>query len=221
MRVNVKKTQILCISPNNGQLTSAAFIPRGSDEAICSGETMKLVGFTFGAAPTVDAHVEYICWEFRKKIWMLFHLHESGIRGSNLYKLYCCYIRSRMEYMSAAYHPMLLKGHRESLEKLQRFALRICFGDQQDIRATMATMGIETLEARRTRRVDSFVAKAAANPRFSHWFPLRGERAQEQEAHRGGQNQDGTKIQRSPGVLQKESQRPWHHPGCCKNRGEQ
>lgn len=66
---------------------------------------------------------------------------------------------------------MLLKGHRESFEKLQRFALRVCFGEDPDIRAMMATLGIKTLEARRTRRVNYFVTK----PCFAHWFPPRNE----------------------------------------------
>ena len=72
MKVNVKKTQLLCISPNNGCLTSAAFLPEGSDDWIQSTDTMKLVGFTFGSAPSVDAHVEAILCEFRRKIWMLY-----------------------------------------------------------------------------------------------------------------------------------------------------
>ena len=154
-----------------------------------------MVGFTFGSAPSVDAHVEAIRWEFRRKIWMLFHLHDAGIRGGNLYKLYCCYLRSRMEYMSAAYHSMLLKGHAETLEKLHRFALRVCFGSGEDIRSVMSELGIETLVARRMRRVDSFAAKAAANPRFSHWFPLRNELGMELR-HREKIAEDKTKTER-------------------------
>lgn len=48
--------------------------------------------------------------------------------------------------------------------------VRICFGVRDDVRAVMRDKGIKTLEDRRQRRVVSFVTKAAANPRFSHWF---------------------------------------------------
>ena len=71
MRVNVKKTQLLCISPNNGCLTSAVI--QASGETIRSSTTMRLVGFTFGASPSTDAHVYGIREECRRKVWFLFH----------------------------------------------------------------------------------------------------------------------------------------------------
>ena len=99
-------------------------------------------------------------------------INDAGIRGQNLYKLYCCYIRSCIEYLSPVYHSMLHKGQEETLEKLHRFALRVCFGTKRKIRDVMEERAIEPLHVRRQRRVDSFVAKAVvANPRFSHWFP--------------------------------------------------
>lgn len=139
---------------------------------------MKLVGFTFGDNPTVGPHIEAVHEDFICKVWMLFHLREAGIKGRNLYQLYCCYIRSRIEYLSPAYHSMLLKGHVELLERLHRYALRVCFGFEGDIRDTMIQLGLETLATRRQRRVDKFIAKSAANPQFQHWFPARegGER---------------------------------------------
>lgn len=94
MKVNVLKTQLLCISPNNGCDTVAMITPGDTEEVVRSSEEMKLVGFTFGTTPGVSAHVQTIGAMFRRKVWMLFHLNEAGIRGYNLYKLYCCFIRS-------------------------------------------------------------------------------------------------------------------------------
>ena len=171
MRVNVKKTQLLCISPNNSSITSACV--RAEEGDIWSGPTMKLVGFTFSSSPTAEAHIIAIREEYRRKVWFLFHLREAGVKGINLYKLYYCYIRSRIEYLSAAYLSMLLKGQSGALERLHRHALRVCFGFIGDIRATMAYLAIDTLQERRERRSDAFITKAARNPRFQHWFPLR------------------------------------------------
>ena len=55
MRVNVGKTQLLCISPNNGCITSATVL--AGDDIVASADTMKLVGYTFGTVPTAEAHV--------------------------------------------------------------------------------------------------------------------------------------------------------------------
>ena len=173
MRVNVEKTQLLCISPLNGCNTTASIKPRSSSGWVESGNRMKLVGFTFGPTPSAAYHVDAIREEYRRKVWMLFHLHESGIRGQNLFKLYCCYIRSKIEYLSAAYHSMLLVGQAEALERLHRYAVRVCFGFDVDVGAIMQERGIEPLAVRRQRRVDTFISKAANNPRFAHWFPMR------------------------------------------------
>ena len=174
MRVNVSKTQLLCISPGNGCITSATIKPGASATWIESGQRMKLVGFTFGPTPSTGYHVDAIREDYRAKVWMLFHLHESGIRGDNLFKLYCSYIRSRIEYMSAVYHSMLLAGQAEALERLHRYAVRVCYGFDKDVRALMVEKGIEPLCDRRERRMDSFIVKAANNPKFAHWFPGRG-----------------------------------------------
>ena len=133
MNVNVKKTQLLCISPRNGCNTTAAILAGGDEGWIHSTDRMKLVGFTFGPSPSVEFHVDAIREEYRRKVWLLFHLHEAGIRGNNLFRLYCVYIRSRIEYLSSAYHSMLLVGQAEALERLHRYAVRVCFGFQGDV----------------------------------------------------------------------------------------
>ena len=173
MKVNVKKTQLLCISPRNGCNTTAAILAGGDEGWIHSTDRMKLVGFTFGPSASVEFHVDAIREEYRRKVWLLFHLHEAGIRGNNLFRLYCVYIRSRIEYLSSAYHSMLLVGQAEALERLHRYAVRVCFGFQGDVGVLTEEMGIETLCTRRERRLDSFITKTARNPRFAHWFPMR------------------------------------------------
>ena len=106
---------------------------------------------------------------------MLYHLRESGFRGDVLFKLYACYIRSILEYCSPVYHSLLTVGQGEQLEKLHRHAIRVCYGFDESVETIMNDKAIETLEARRVRRVDNFVRKVAGNPRFLRWFPPREE----------------------------------------------
>ena len=172
MKMNMKKTQLLVIAPPNGYNTSAQLT---NDETVTrSSEKLKLVGFTFGDVPGVEAHVQSIKDKFRRKVWMLYHLRRAGFRRGQLYRLYCCYVRSVVEYCSVVYHPMLTAGQALELERLHRLAIRICFGFGVDISLTMNINGIESLEARRARRCDSFIRKAVRNPRFKdRWFPPR------------------------------------------------
>ena len=100
MRINTKKMQLLIISLTNACDTAASISPN-QGEVIESVNRMKLVGFTFGRDPGAGAHVESIEEQHRKRKWMLYHQRDSGFKGPNLYRLYCCYVRSSIEYCSA------------------------------------------------------------------------------------------------------------------------
>ena len=69
---------------------------------------------------------------------------------------------------------MLPRGQAWDLERLQRLAVRICFGGNQDSGTVMAENMIQPLEDRRRRRCDAFLRKAIRHPRFgARWFPPR------------------------------------------------
>lgn len=173
MNINGRKTQLLVISPPNGCITTASL--RAADcVAIESQDTLKLVGFTFGNTPGAACNVEGIKDRYRRKVWMLYHWRRSDLKGNQLFKLYCCQVRSIIEYCSAVCHSLLTKGDSEELEKLHRNAIRICYGFNPPIGQTMLTHGIESLETTRTRRCDNLIRKVATNPRFHRrWFPAR------------------------------------------------
>ena len=172
MKINVKKTQLLVISPPNGWKVTASI--DSNPEVIQAVDKLKLVGFTFGTDPGAGAHVEAVKDRIKRKVWMLYKLRSAGFRGVPLFKLYCCYLRTIIEYCSVVYHSLLTKGQAWVLERLQRLAVRICFGGHQDTDAVMEENLIQPLEARRTRRCDAFLRKAARCPRFGNkWFPPR------------------------------------------------
>ena len=173
MKINKKKTQLLVISPANGCKTGAAMDVGEEEEVIVSQDKMKLVGFTFGDRPDAAMHVAQIRERFRTRIWMLYHLRRAGFRNRQLYRLYCCYLRTVIEYCAVVYHSMLTRGQEDDLERLHRQAIRTCYGNDVDVRRVMEREEIETLQDRRLRRCDGFIRKAAANPSFSDWFRRR------------------------------------------------
>ena len=169
MAINRKKTQLLVISPPNGCNTRA--ILNIGEEQIHSQARLKLVGFTFCEKPDASEHVEQIRERFRVRVWMMYHLKRAGFKGRGLYRLYCCYLRTVIEYCSVVYHSLLTAGQSEDLERIHRQAIRICYGTENQTRDIMATEGIETLGTRRERRCDVFIRKIACNPQFSgRWF---------------------------------------------------
>ena len=124
--------------------------------------------------PGAVAHLESIEDKYMRKKWMLYHLRNAGFKGMQLFKLYCCHIRSMIEYYSPVYHSLLNKGQEASLKRLKRHALRVCFGYETPVEEWMQQLNIATLKDRRSRRCDAFLKKAASNPLFApSWFPAR------------------------------------------------
>ena len=172
MKINARKTQLLVIAPPNGCESSA--VVKVDDHSVESVETLKLVGFTFGRRAGAAAHVEAVRERIRKKMWMLYKLRDSGFKEEHLFKLYCVYLRSIIEYCSVVYHSMLTAGQSQDLERIQHLVVRICYGRDEGTDRIMDSRGIWSLAERRERRCNKFLQKALQHPRFAErWFPQR------------------------------------------------
>ena len=95
MRVNQKKTQILCVSAAINDDVSAYIRPRVGGEMIetISSESLKIVGFTFSNKPTVNLHIQLMCNKFRRKLWGFQKLRASGTSQGDLLTVYTSVLR--------------------------------------------------------------------------------------------------------------------------------
>ena len=175
MKVNCHKTQMLCLSPDNGYDSWASVAVDG--ETIQSQGTMKLLGFVLGTAPGVGDHVEHVKDKFRARFWTLIHLRRAGVRGDRLFRLYAALIRPVLEVNSVVFHSMLTKTQAEAIERLQKQVCRLCYGWAQSYRTILQANNLQTLAERREKAIRRFVSKTLhANPRFSNrWFTRRPE----------------------------------------------
>ena len=169
MLVNCSKTQAICISPDNGCSSSTTVSAGG--ETIRSGSKLKLLGFVFDEAGSVGAQIDYIKERFRARFWSLIHLKRAGIQGQRLLKLYNVFVRSIIETNSVVYHPMMNKSQTAAIERMQKLAVKLCFGFDRHYEEICVTEGIKTLEERRTEAITKFTRKCIDNPRFANkWF---------------------------------------------------
>ena len=175
MRVNCKKTQLLCISGDNGCLSSSNFTVEGVE--IGSIDQVKLLGFILDSSLGMAGQVDMIKKKFRAKFWCLIHLRRAGISGTKLYKLYGTLVRPVIETNSVIYHSMLNKSQAEELEKLHRQVLRLCFGFHASANDHLQHHDLKTLEERRVLACRKFISKVATtNPRFREkWLVRRPE----------------------------------------------
>ena len=174
MVVNCKKTQLVLISSDNGYCSSSSI--RVGPDIIASKDHMKLLGFMVGNNGMSD-QVNYIKTRFRRKFWSLIHLRRSGISGDRLYRLYAIMIRPVIEANAIVYHSMLTRTQAHDLEKLQKRAIRVCYGNFTSYVDVLQARGLESLESRRLAAIRRFVGKTLDNnPRFrDKWFRRREE----------------------------------------------
>ena len=174
MIVNCKKTQMLCVSLDNGCDTNAEIVI--GDETITSTDTMKLLGFVFNSKGNMDDQVALIRRKFRGRFWSLVHLRKSGFKREKLFKMYSIFVRPLIETNSVIYNSMITRTQSREIEGMQRKSVKLAFGLDSSYQPTCADKNIETLEARRAKAFDRFVSKSIHNPRFSEkWLSRREE----------------------------------------------
>ena len=178
MKVNTSKTNVLCVS-DALNYTPMTFIVDSAGERIDSTDSLRVLGFNFSSRPTVQLHVDDTVKRIRQRSWFLRNLGKVGFTAEELVRVYRSVILPIADYCAPAYHSMLTDGQDEQLENAQVGALRCIFGYGQSARSMRMEAGLETLRTRRIDLTDKFARKAAADPKFCHWFPLKmGRRSQ-------------------------------------------
>ena len=169
MRINGAKTQLLCISADNGCNSSATVMVGG--HRVDSAEKMKLLGYWLGNTPDANEQFQNIRRKFRGRFWSLIHLRNAGLRAMQLFKLYCIFVRPIIETNSVIYHSMLTQYQSQEIEKMQKRVTRLCFGTELSYGQICETFNIHTLKTRRENAMRKFVGKALNNPRYRNaWF---------------------------------------------------
>ena len=166
LRVNAKKTQMVCVAGQNTSRISTFIRDADSGSKVLSGDEMKILGFHFSSKPTVDLHVEYMIKKIRKRLWLLRNLKRAKASSSDLTNCYTCFIRPVFDFCSNIYHSMLNKSLSNQLEKMQNKALRIIFGYEKSHEELLALSGLPPLQERREILLESFCKKLYSNPRF-------------------------------------------------------
>ena len=170
MKVNSKKTQVLCINASSDSIVTSYIRTRDGD--INSISTLKILGFHFDSNPSAVFHVTKAIEKFYNKLWTLRFLKRSGMEGRGLLKVYRTIILPSVEYGSEVYDSLIPQYIANKLETVQRQAIKIMFGWSRDVEEIMQSEEIETLQARRTRACLNFANRNVSNGFGERWFPL-------------------------------------------------
>ena len=109
-------------------------------------------------------------------MWVLINLRKFGFTQDELVRVYLMNIRPVADYAAVVYHSLMTDEQDEILERQQNFALKLIYGPKISAAKMRQKAGICTLRDRRITLCDRFAAKAAADPVFKKWFPLKAGR---------------------------------------------
>ena len=87
----------------------------------------KLLGVTISSDLTWNKHVENIVAKAGKIVYMLYQLKRAGIGQHDLVTIYVSVIRPVLEYACPVWHTNLNKHLTESIETVQKMALKCVF----------------------------------------------------------------------------------------------
>ena len=168
MKVNNKKTQMVCIHPySSDSITS--YIKAG-EQRINSTSELKILGFHFGTEPNAKVHASKLIEKFYNKMWSLRFLKRSGMKKPDLLKVYKTVILPSVEYASVVYHSLIPQYQAEALEAMQKLAMSIIYGKTR-YSLLIENKTIEPLAIRREKAILDFANKASKNERFrAKWF---------------------------------------------------
>ena len=144
-----KCCQMLISRKKNSNLPPPAITVGGTPLTTVS--SVRYLGLQIRSDLSWSTHVANLCIKARRLIGLLYRRFGKHADSATLLKLYKSFIRPHLEYCSVVWSPYLL-GDIESLEKVQRFALRVCLKNWTCDRDHLYTQsGVLALAERRSR----------------------------------------------------------------------
>ena len=101
-------------------------------------------------------------------------VYKFSVPVEDLVYIYCMYTRLVAEQSSVVWSSSLTRGEEYDLERIQKVALRIIFGETyESYEWALHTTNLPTLKSRRTQLSLNFALKCTKNSRAEDMFPLR------------------------------------------------
>ena len=146
MQINPKKTKEMVINFTKEAITQPLTIE--GEPVECVKET-KLLGVYLNDKLNWNTHIDETYAKAAKRLFLLVQLRRAGLAQDDLCKYYKACIRSVLEYACQVFHGGLTREQSESLESIQKRALRI-INPHLSYSEALVKLNIETLSDRRT-----------------------------------------------------------------------
>ena len=108
-----------------------------------------------------------------KRLWVLRRLKGLGASDDDLLYVYFKQVRPVLEYAVPVWHSSITQGEIESLERVQKSALRIILQDKyKSYESSLKILKTQSLQERREKLCIKFALQAERHEKFSSWFKI-------------------------------------------------
>jgi hypothetical protein len=171
MNINSKKTKEMLLGPiSRSSPPPPLMLSSRSIERVTS---YKLLGVTITDTLDWDQHIDAICTKASKRLHFLKMLKRSAMAPDDLLQYYKSVVRPVLEYACPAWQSSLNGNQRNKLEAIQKRALRIISGYNNDLtyENLCALYNIETINFRLDLLTRSFFYNKICGPNDClHWL---------------------------------------------------
>ena len=172
MVINTGKSKVMIFNPSrNFDSTPKLTLPDMGGEYLEVVESVKLLGVVMRSDMRWCDNTDYICQKGYSRLWMIRRLKGLGATSKELLDVYQKQVRVVLELAVPVWHPAITIEERKQIERVQKCALYIILGsDYTCYSNALETLGIESLENRRSKICESFAMKCYKSPRYHTWF---------------------------------------------------
>ena len=124
LKINKEKTQVMIFNKSR----KWDFHPKlhfSDGTALEVISEIKLVGVVLSEDLTWHKNTQYICEKARLKLWILRRMVTLDLSHDQLFDVYCKEVRSILEFGVPVWHPGLTKKDSNSIERIQKVAIKI------------------------------------------------------------------------------------------------
>ena len=142
-----------------------------NEEIIETQNECKLLGTMISNNLTWDSNIKYLIKRANSRMQLLHKISKFGASIEDLKTIYTAYIRSILEQCSNVWHSSLTQENEQSLERIQKSALKIILKDKYSSYENACNiLNIEDLKSRRNSLFEKFTMKNLIHPQFMEYF---------------------------------------------------
>ena len=158
MKLNTQKTNYMIFNFSKNMQFNTRLILEG--DKLDQVKETKLLGLVLRDDLSWKSNTAELTRKAFSRMLILKNLVKFDVPLADLVQIYILYIRSVTEQSAVVWHPAITKGERRDIERTQKVALKVIFGQKYtSYEHALKLTGLETLDSRRKKLSLNFAKK--------------------------------------------------------------